>query len=85
MSASVHQLQALPPPMDLETVRVLKALAAANRALAELKGRTANLPISEILIDALSLQEAMASSEIENVVTTQDELFQATLHEHRQQ
>jgi len=79
MSASVHQLQALPPPMDLETVRVLKALAAANRALAELKGRTANLPISEILIDALSLQEAMASSEIENIVATQDELFQASL------
>ena len=69
----------LPPPVDLETVPVLKALAEANRALAELKGRAATLPNPAILIDTLSLQEARASSEIENIVTTQDELFQADL------
>lgn len=64
---------------DLETVPVLKALAAANRSLAELKGRAAAIPNQGILIDTLALQEAKASSEIENIVTTQDELFQAEL------
>ncbi|MBB4267970.1 Fic/DOC family N-terminal domain-containing protein [Roseospira visakhapatnamensis] len=67
----------LPPAVDLETVPVLKALARANRALAELKGRAATIPNQAILIDTLALQEAKASSEIENIVTTQDELFQA--------
>ncbi|MHA6264451.1 Fic/DOC family N-terminal domain-containing protein [Arenibacterium sp. CAU 1754] len=58
---------------------VLKALAAANRALAELKGRAATIPNQGVLIDTLALQEAKASSEIENIVTTQDELFQVDL------
>lgn len=69
----------LPPAVNLETVAVLKALAKANRALAELKGRAATIPNQGILIDTLTLQEAKASSEIENIVTTQDELFQADL------
>jgi Fic family protein len=69
----------LPPPVDLETVAVWKALANANRALAELKGRAATIPNQGILIDTLALQEAKASSEIESIVTTQDELFQADL------
>lgn len=63
----------------LESIEVLKALAAANRSLAELKGRAAAIPNQGILIDTLALQEAKASSEIENIVTTQDELFQAEL------
>jgi Fic family protein len=71
-----YLLPDLPLPVDLETVRVLKALALANRALAELKGRAATIPNQSILIDTLALQEAKASSEIENIVTTQDELFQ---------
>ena len=79
MLASPSLLPVLPPPVDLETVSVLKALALANRALAELKGRAATIPNPAILIDTLSLQEAMASSEIENIVTTQDELFRAAL------
>lgn len=74
-----YTLPDLPPPTDLETVAVLKALAKANRALAELKGRAATIPNQGILIDTLALQEAKASSEIENIVTTQDELFQADL------
>ena len=45
----------LPPAVDLETVPVLKALAAANRALAELKGRAATIPNQGILIDTLAL------------------------------
>ena len=74
-----HIIPALPPSLDLETVPVLKTLARANRALAELKGRAATIPNQGILINTLALQEAKASSEIENIVTTQDELFQADL------
>ncbi|MFN3912451.1 Fic family protein [Hyphomonas sp.] len=69
----------LPPPFEFETVPVLKALAKANRALAELKGAAKAIPNQAILINTLSLQEAMASSEIENIVTTQDELYRADL------
>lgn len=79
MSDSRDFLQPLPPSVELETVAVLRALAAANRALAELKGRAATIPNQGILIDTLALQEAKASSEIENIVTTQDELFQLGL------
>ncbi|WP_156029323.1 Fic family protein [Sphingobium sp. DC-2] len=67
----------LPPPGVEETPAVLRALAQAHRHLAELKGRAASIPNQGILIDTLALQEAKASSEIENIVTTQDELFQA--------
>lgn len=79
MLKATYTIPKLPPPPDLETVAVLKALAKANRALAELKGRAAVIPNQGILIDTLALQEAKASSEIENIVTTQDELFQAQL------
>lgn len=72
-----YRIVPLPPKVDLETIPVLRALAAANRSLAELKGRASSIPNQGILIDTLSLQEAKASSEIENIVTTQDELFQA--------
>jgi Fic family protein len=80
MLKATYKLPKLPPSADLETVPILKALAAANRALAELKGRAATIPNQNILIDTLALQEAKASSEIENIVTTQDELFQADLY-----
>jgi hypothetical protein len=68
----------LPPSGVEETSAVLRALAQAHRHLAELKGRAAAIPNQGILIDTLALQEAKASSEIENIVTTQDELFQAS-------
>ena len=77
MPKPTYSLPSLPPPVDLETVPILKALAKANRALAELKGWASAIPNQAILIDTLALQEAKASSEIENIVTTQDELFQA--------
>lgn len=79
MLKPIYVVRALPPNLDLETVPVLRALAVANRALAELKGRAASIPNQGILIDTLALQEAKASSEIENIVTSQDELFQAEL------
>lgn len=74
-----YTLPALPLSVNLDTIAVLKALARANRALAELKGAAQSMPNQGILIDTLALQEARASSEIENIVTTQDELFQAEL------
>ena len=79
VSASHDFLQPLPPSVELETVEVMRALASANRALAELKGRAGSIPNAGILIDTLAMQEAKASSEIENIVTTQDELFQMDL------
>ncbi len=79
MLESTYKVPALPPPGELETPAVLRELARAHRRLAELKGRAASIPNQAILIDTLALQEAKASSEIENIVTTQDELFQASL------
>jgi Fic family protein len=63
----------------LETKAVLKALSQAHRPLAELKGLVRSIPNQGILIDTLSLQEAKASSEIENIITTQDDLFQTNI------
>jgi Fic family protein len=58
-----------------ETPDILKKLVTANRRLAELKGVAASMPNQGILISTLGLQEAKDSSEIENIVTTHDELF----------
>ena len=78
-----NDLPLLPPPGDLETKPVLKKCVAANRALAELKGAGDLIPNQAVLINAIPLQEAKLSSEIENIVTTQDALFQAALDESR--
>lgn len=69
--------QLLPLKTDLETKQVLKQLTLAHRALAELKGITETIPNQSILINTLPLQEAKYSSEIENIITTQDELYQS--------
>lgn len=71
-----YDIPTLPPAGLDENVTILKAAAKAHRYLAELKGRAASIPNQGILLDTLSMQEAKASSEIENIVTTQDELFQ---------
>ncbi|MBE6267157.1 MAG: Fic family protein [Prevotella ruminicola] len=69
----------LPLPFDLETREVLKQLNRANRKLAELKGVAQTIPNERILISSLTLQEAKDSSEVENIVTTQDDLYRAGL------
>lgn len=69
----------LPPTVALESRSVLKSLASAHRYLAELKGMAATIPNEHILINTLILQEAKDSSEIENVVTTHDDLYKADL------
>jgi Fic family protein len=78
-----NDLPLLPPPCELETKPILKKCVAANRALAELKGAGDLIPNQAMLINAIPLQEAKLSSEIENIVTTQDALFQAALDESR--
>jgi Fic family protein len=70
-----NDLPDLPPAVDIETAPVLKATTRASRALAELKGRTHTIPNPEILLNTLALQEAKLSSEIENIFTTNDELY----------
>lgn len=72
------------PLVDIEqweTRAVLKKTAEAHRYLAELKGVAASIPNEAILINTLSLQEAKDSSEVENIVTTHDELYRASLFE----
>ena len=69
----------LPLPYDLETKEVLKQLNRANRKLAELKGVAQTIPNERILISSLTLQEAKDSSAVENIVTTQDDLYRAGL------
>jgi len=68
-------LPPLPPAADLESRQVLKRCVAARSALAELRVAAALIPNPAVLINTLPLLEAQASSEIENVVTTADELF----------
>lgn len=62
---------------DLESKSVFKACAHAHRALGELKGVVHTMPNPNILLGTLPLQEAKESSEIENIVTTQDDLYQS--------
>ncbi len=72
-----NELPLLPPEIELETKEILKETIAANKALAELKGIAKTIPNQSILISSLPLQEAKLSSEIENVVTTNDKLYEA--------
>jgi Fic family protein len=73
-------MSSLPPlPLtdlsSLDTRAVWAALAEAHRHLAELKGICESLPHQGILLDTLAIQEAKDSSEIENIITTHDELY----------
>ena len=72
-----NDLPLLPPKTELETKAVLRKAIAANEALAELKGAGELIPNQAILINSIPLQEARYSSEIENIVTTNDALFRA--------
>jgi len=62
-------------PAKIEKVSILKALIEAHKQLAELKGVANSIPNKDILLATLVLQEAKDSSEIENIITTQDELY----------
>src|ERR1700744_2135560 len=77
-----NDLPALPPPgIALETPAILKKLATAARNLGELNGLCETLPDPRLFLNTIVLQESRNSSAIENIVTTQDELYKATLEE----
>ena len=72
-----NDLPDLPPPLEsIETTEILKQCIKARVALAELKQAAELIPNSAVLVNALPLLEAQASSEIENIVTTTDKLFE---------
>lgn len=71
-----NNLPLLPPAVSL-TTKVFNRTIAANKALAELKGLGGLIPNQAILLNSLTLKEAKDSSGIENIVTTQDELYKA--------
>lgn len=70
-----YSIPNLPLDEDVESKKVLKKLALAHKALAELNGVSETIPNQEIILNTLSLQEAKDSSAIENIITTHDELF----------
>ncbi|WP_248850209.1 Fic family protein [Thiomicrospira microaerophila] len=69
----------LPLRQDLETKSVLKKAILANTAIAKLNGVAARIPNQAVLINSLVLQEAKDSSEIENIITTHDDLYRSTI------
>jgi len=71
----------LPLKKDIETKEILKKSIKANSAIAKLNGVSKIIPNQMILINALTLQEAKDSSEIENIITTHDELYLASVSE----
>lgn len=75
----MYNIPILPLQYDLETKAVLRQLNRANKKLAELKGVAQTIPNENILISTLTLQEAKDSSSVENIVTTQDDLYRADL------
>jgi cell filamentation protein, protein adenylyltransferase len=74
-----YTLQMLPPKIEVESKEVLKQALKAHRFLAELKGISGTIPNQNILINTLPLLEAKDSSEIENIITTHDDLYKAGL------
>ena len=76
-----NDLPSLPPKPNIETTEVLKKNITASRALAQLNGAIRNLPNPRLFLDTLHLQEAKASSEIENIITTNDDLYKFVVAE----
>ena len=71
-----NELPPLPPSANLETPSILKACIEAHRELAKLKIAEKLIPNQTVLINSIPLLESQASSAIENIVTTTDELFE---------
>jgi Fic family protein len=74
-----NDLPLLPPKSNLETTNILRKTITASRALANLNGAIINLPNPQLFLDTIYLQEAKASSEIENIITTNDELYKSVV------
>lgn len=77
-NAPHNQLPLLPPPDDkIKTIEILEKLVKARAALGKLDGIINTLPNPEMLVNTITLREAKDSSEIENIFTSNDELYQA--------
>ncbi len=73
-----NNLPLLPPPQGFESEpEILKKMVTASRALATVSGNMMRLPNPSMLVNTISLQEARTSTEIENIFTTNDELYKA--------
>lgn len=73
-----NDLPLLPIKKELyRTIEIIEQLGEAKAALARLQGRSAILPNQGLLVNTISLQEAKLSSQIENIFTTDDELYKA--------
>jgi len=83
---SYIKLPKLPPKREeVETIEILRQLSKSANALGELKGIAKTIPNQEMLINAVVLQEAQDSSEIENIITTQDEIYKALASNNQQE
>ena len=76
-SVPFNKLPPLPPKIDVETKAVMRKAISAGRALAQLNGTLLTLPNPSIFLDTIYLQEAKASSEVENIITTNDDLYRS--------
>lgn len=76
-----NDLPDLPPADFVESSEILRHLVKASRYLGELNGLCESLPDPQLLINTIILQESKDSSAIENIVTTQDELYKAATEE----
>ena len=74
-SRPYNSLPQLPPKADIETRAILKACIDARAAVAALRQAGTLIPNQGVLINTIPLLEAQASSEIENIFTTQDDLY----------
>jgi len=74
-----NDLPLLPPKVELETKKILLKTISASRALAQLNGAMISLPNPRLFLDTIHLQEAKASSEIENIITTNDDLYKSVV------
>lgn len=72
-----NHLPLLPPKAEIETKQILRKTISAGRALAQLNGTLLNLPNPTLFLDTIYLQEAKASSEVENIITTNDDLYKS--------
>jgi len=72
-----NDLPSLPPNADIETKEIFRKTISAGRTLAQLNGSLQNLPNPTLFLDTIYLQEAKASSEVENIITTNDELYKS--------
>ncbi len=84
-NGTYRKLRKLPPRREkVETFSILRQLSKTSRAIGELKGIANTIPNQSILINAVVLQEAKDSSAIENIITTQDELYISLVSQKKQ-